>query len=89
MGSSFCGVLQVNRYSEGVEGSRAMKKHAEMISSLQKGLASLESRLVDYQVNANSCAQCKLKLKRHCFLFSSGIHQLLEITICKLQLTPR
>lgn len=39
----------VRGFSETADGHRAMKKHAEMIGSLQKGLASLEARLVDYQ----------------------------------------
>lgn len=46
-------LLQVSRFSESADGHRATKKHAEMIGSLQKGLASLEARLVDYQVSAN------------------------------------
>ena len=32
------------------EAQRVLKKQAELIAGLQKGLASIESRLLDYQV---------------------------------------
>ena len=42
--------LQMTRFSDSGENNRAIKKQSEIIGSLQKSLASLESRLVDYQV---------------------------------------
>lgn len=68
---------QVRGFSESADGHRAMKKHAEMIGSLQKGLASLEARLVDYQVSANSGA-----LHENSLGSMESVTGLSEATIC-------
>ncbi len=58
---------QVSRYSDaGDISNRTVKKHAELIASLQKGLASVEARLVEYQVRSDptvgSCVDAILRM---------------------------